>query len=217
MTEVRRTFHEELAKLREELVEMGLLAESMVEQAVEALRDRDLALAASIVAQDARVDSLDSDIEKRCLWFLASQQPNTRDLRFISASFRMTSDLERIGDHAVDMSKVCRKLAPGTDVDIIIPLADLATEQLKRSLSVLNAYDADVLVKIFEQDPEIDNAFRAMREKLLDDAPVAPAATSLGYIILLVVSLERIAHHAVHIAERIHFVETGKLEVPRRE
>lgn len=221
MTEIRRTFHEELAQLRNELLEMGTLAETMVDEAVQALFGHDQPLAASVVAQDARLDSLDNDVERRCLWLIASQQPNTRDLRFISAAFRMTSDLERIGDHAVDIARVSQKIAPTVSVETEIgELAKLARQQLARSLAALRSYDIDQVSQVFAADDAIDDAFRSMREQLLDTAPstdsiTAGAGNATGYFLLVVVSLERIAHHATHIAERLNFVETGQLEIPR--
>lgn len=220
MTEIRRTFHEELTHLQQELVSMGELASEMLDNALEALQTHDGALAASVVAQDARLDSLDADVERRCLWLIASQQPNTRDLRFLSAAFRMTSDLERVGDHAVDIAKITRKLASHARVDPeILSLAAKSREQWRQSTSLLETYDEAAATAVINAEAVIDDAFRTTRERLLDSAPSAdapgPAGNSSGYFLLALVSLERISHHAVHIAERLHFVETGQLQIPR--
>jgi phosphate transport system protein len=220
MTEVRRTFHEELTQLRDELLEMGSLADAMVDEAVRALFERDKPLAASVVAQDARLDSLNRDVEQRCLWMIATQQPNTRDLRTISAGFRMTTDLERIGDHAVDIAKISQKIADGIPVQKEIgELARLAQQQLKLSVGALSKYEAATISQILTEDVAIEDAFYETRERLLDSAPDTDAqggtSNASGYLLLIVVSLERIAHHAAHIAERLNFIETGHLEIPR--
>ena len=209
----RQTFHEELAALDRQLMEMGTAAERMVGSAVNALRDGDVALAESVLDQDEAVDAMDQDIEARCMRMLALQAPVARDLRQIGTVLKVITDVERIGDHAVDIAKIARRFArqlhgsrPLVDVT---PLADMARDLLCRSLDALTRRDTELALQVVAEDDQIDETFQSLRDALFN-VPEAGTATA-SYTLLAMVYLERIADHAVNIAERVPYVETGHM------
>ena len=211
--ETRHTFHEELAALDRQLLEMGTAADRMVGSAVRAMREGDVALAESVLEQDEVVDDMNRDIEVHCMRLLALQAPVARDLRQIGTTLRVITDVERIGDHAVDIAKIARRFArqlhgsrPLVDVT---PLAEMAQDLLRRSLDALVRRDTGLAAHLVAEDDHIDAAFQSLREALFA-VPDAGAATA-SYTLLAMVYLERIADHAVNIAERVNYVETGQL------
>jgi phosphate transport system protein len=216
MPQTRQQFHEELVGLDRQLLQMGDLVSRMTTQAVDALRDADAAAAEAVIAADDAVDTLNRDIEASCMRLLALQQPVARDLRQIGTALKVITDLERIGDHAVDIAKIGRKFAqqllssrPLIDVG---PLAEMAQVMLSRSLALLRR-DVRLARQICADDDRVDAEFKALREQLFGLSQNDPSFTPrVAYMLLAVVYLERIADHATNIAERVHYVETGVLE-----
>lgn len=193
---------------------MGALTGTMLGQAVEAVQRSDALLAETVLSQDDAVDEMDRRIEAQCIRLLALQQPMARDLRQIESALKVITDLERIGDHAVDIAKIARKLtqefylkAPLLDIG---PLALTAQTMLHQSLESLVRHDLELAIRVCDDDDHADDAFKALRDELLaltQDKPslVFPAS----YMLLAVVYLERIADHATNIAERVYYIETG--------
>ena len=216
MLGTRQTFHEELTLLEQQLLHMGRITGGMVADAVASLEQGDVFLAESVIEQDDAVDTLDADIETRCMRLLALQQPMARDLRQVGSALKVVTDLERIGDHAVDIAKISRKLAQYLFVRKQLvdvgPLAEMAQRMLSRSMEALVRHDAALTEEICAEDDRVDDLFKELREQLFglarEDASLSAAAS---YMLLVVVYLERIADHATNIAERVHYVETGSL------
>lgn len=214
MLSVRHSFHEELAALEQELLQMGTLTGDMLGQAVEAVQQSDVLLAEAVLAKDDLVDAMDRKIEAQCIRLLALQQPMARDLRQVESALKVTTDLERIGDHAVDIAKIARKLtqefylkAPLVDIG---PLAQMAQTMLHQSLQSLVRHDLALAVQVCEDDDQADAAFKKLREELLNLTQEQPTRIfPASYLMLAVVYLERIADHATNIAERVYYIETG--------
>jgi phosphate transport system protein len=214
MLNVRQSFHDQLAALEQELLQMGTLTGDMLGQAVEAIHQNDVALAEAVLAKDDAVDDMDRKIEAQCIRLLALQQPLARDLRQVESALKVTTDLERIGDHAVDIAKIARKLtqefylkAPLVDIG---PLANMAQTMVYQSLQSLVQHDLTLAAQVCDDDDQADAAFKHLREELLtltqqDPSRIFPAS----YLLLVVVYLERIADHATNIAERVYYIETG--------
>jgi len=193
---------------------MGTLTGTMVRQAVDALQQNDVILAQGVLSQDEAVDELDRKIEAQCIRLLALQQPMARDLRQIEGALKVITDLERIGDHAVDIAKIARKMTqefylkqPLLDVG---PLSQMALVMVHQSLEALVRHDLALAVKVCEDDDAVDDSFKALRDELLtltqrEPSHIFPAS----YLLLAVVYLERIADHATNIAERVYYIETG--------
>lgn len=217
MPETRQQFHEELAALDRTLLQMGDLAGRQVAQAVNALQHADAAEAEAVIMQDDAVDALNRDIETRCMRLLALQQPVARDLRQVGTALKVITDLERIGDHAVDIAKISRKFAQqlfaGRPLIDVGPLAEMAQTMLRQSLEALIRHDVPLARQICADDDRVDDEFKALREQLFSLSQNDPSFTPrVAYMLLAVVYLERIADHATNIAERVHYVETGALE-----
>lgn len=107
---IRQTFHEELELLEKQLLAMGRVCVGMVADAVESLQQANISLAEDVIQRDDEVDRADLDIETCCMRLLALQQPMAKDLRRIGTALKVITDLERVGDHAVDIAKISRKL-----------------------------------------------------------------------------------------------------------
>ena len=223
MPNIRQSFRDELAGLEQELLQMGTLTGSMLGQAVEAIHQNDVALAETVLAQDDDVDEMERRIEAQCIRLLALQQPMARDLRQVESALKVITDLERIGDHAVDIAKIARKLtqefylkAPLVDVG---PLAEMAQTMLALSLQSLVRHDLTLAVQVCDDDDLADAAFKSLREDLLELSQAEPSRIfPASYLLLVAVYLERIADHATNIAERVCYIETGERKtLGRRE
>ncbi|MBV9852558.1 MAG: phosphate signaling complex protein PhoU [Armatimonadetes bacterium] len=222
MPQTRQQFHEELAALDRQMLQMGTLVSRMMTQAVDALQQSDTAEAEAVLAQDDAVDAMNHDIEARCMRLLALQQPVARDLRLIGTAFKVITDLERIGDHAVDIAKISRKFSrqipAGKPLIDVGPLAAMAQAMLLQSLEALIRRDMTLARQVCADDDRVDDEFKALREQLFQLSQGDPSFTPrVAYTLLAVVYLERIADHATNIAERVHYVETGELEPLARE
>ena len=193
---------------------MGTLTADMLAQAVEAIHQNDVALAESVLAQDDAVDEMDRKIEAQCIRLLALQQPMARDLRQVESALKVITDLERVGDHAVDIAKIARKLtqefylrAPLVDIG---PLAGIAGTMVRQSLQSLVRHDLELAVQVCDDDDQADDLFKRLREELLTLTQNEPARVfPASYLMLAIVYLERIADHATNIAERVYYIETG--------
>lgn len=193
---------------------MGTLTGDMLDQAVAAIQHSDVLLAEAVLVKDDLVDEMDRKIEAQCIRLLALQQPMARDLRQVESALKVTTDLERIGDHAVDIAKIARKLtqefyfkAPLVDIG---PLAGMAFAMLNGSLQSLVRHDLALALKVCNDDDEVDAAFKQLREELLALTQQEPARIfPASYLLLVIVYLERIADHATNIAERVYYIETG--------
>ncbi len=222
MLMTRQNFHDELAGLEQRLMAMGSLCVSMVADSVASLQQSDVILAEDVIRRDDEVDTADLDIEMHCMRLLALQQPMARDLRKIGTALKVITDLERVGDHAVDIAKISRKLTlqlfvrqPLVDIG---PLALMANKMLNQSLESLIRHDTVLAEQICADDDLVDDTFKDLREQLIgltqrDATLTAPAS----YMMLAVVYLERVADHATNIAERVHYIETGRLKPLARE
>jgi phosphate transport system protein len=195
---------------------MGSYVAQMLSVAMQALVRQDVALARHAIDMDDAADQMDLQIEHKCMRLLALQQPMSRDLRIIGTGLKVITDLERIGDYAVDVAKVARRLA---DEPYFRPLQDLprmstAVEWMVREC--IHAYvdhDLDLVMEVIARDDEVDDCYDRIFTELLTvmerDPTVIRQATWLLHVGRF---LERIADHAVNVAERVYYVETGELK-----
>mgnify|MGYP001770742050 CR=1 FL=1 len=215
MSVVRHAFDEELQLLQNELLAMGSYVEQMLDHAVQSLCNRDEELAKEIVRRDDDVDEMDVNIEMHCLRLLALQQPMARDLRLIGTVLKTITDLERIGDHSVDIAKAAVHLKdyPNVITLVDVPLMkEKVCAMIRGSLDSFTQHDLEMAYDVCEMDNEVDKLYRRMRRAIISAMQISPTNLEACTLMLLVIYyLERCADHAVNVAERVVFVETGVL------
>lgn len=215
MAVTRVMFEEELETLRHRLLEMGSDADAMVERAVRALTTQNVEIAEMVIQSDDALDSLDVQIEADCMRLIALQQPMARDLRLIGTALKVITDLERIGDHAVDIAKVARKLARDTFYKPLVDLPRMAERvrvMLKNAMAAFVNHDLKMVDTVVRADDEVDTLFHQLRDELHAVMRNNPSlVVQASYLLFVAHYLERIADHTVNIAERVYYVETGDL------
>jgi len=215
---LRQQYMEELQMLEHDLLEMGSRVEAMSAHAVEALSQINTAKAMQVIQSDDDIDERDLAIETRCLKLLALQQPMAGDLRVIGTAMKMITDLERVGDLAVDIAKITLKIERemGRADTVDIPrMATVARAMLRTSLEAYVKRDMAIVEQVCVQDDDVDALYRELREELFDDMREHPEnVVSDSWLLLAIHHVERIADHAVNIAERVAFMVTGELKHP---
>jgi phosphate transport system protein len=210
----RHHFEEELQALKNRLLTMGALVEERVHQAVRALIDRQLEEAEQVIRSDQDVNTLQIEIDDRCLKLLALQQPIATDLRLITAAMKINADLERIGDQAVNVAENVIKLLPQAPLKPLIDIprmAELAEKMTRDALDAFVRKDPELARNVLQRDDEVDNlkdqVFRELLTYMMADPGTIQRALAL---ILISRNLERIADHATNIAEDVIFLVEAK-------
>lgn len=209
-----RHFHAELETLKSHLVSMSGIAEENVRLAVEALLDRDLAKAQEVLLRDDKLDELELTIDDLAINLLALQQPMAKDLRFITAAMKIGNDLERVGDHAVNIAEELEflmKTAPVPMLPELEEMARLATEMLSDALNAFISGDSRLAREVVERDDRVDdlheNNFRILLTHMMED----PRKITAGMDLFLVSgNIERIADLATNVAEEVVFFVEGR-------
>ena len=205
----------ELEKLKEQVLKMGGFVESAIQKSIKALVERDRDLALSVIAGDAIVNAYDVEIEEDCIRLLAIWQPTGSNLRFITTAIKIITDLERMGDLAVDICERTLELLeePQLKPYIDIPrMAEASQKMLKDSLDAFVARDADLAVKVCAADDFVDNLnqqiFNELLVYMLQDPKNIARAVRLTYVAKY---LERVGDHATNIAEMVVYMVKGKV------
>ncbi len=214
MTETHRHFHEELADLRQRLVEMSAAAEAALSAAVDALLEFDQDLANAIIVGDREIDARETDIEERCVAMLALHQPMARDLRMLTSSMRIANDLERVGDHAVNIAQSAMRIVKARPIvpePEIVEMARLTRQMLSDAIDAFIRGDAVAGREICRRDDQVDALNRSVFRILLTHMMENPRMISTGMEIFLVSrNLERVADLATNVAEDVVFLVEGK-------
>ncbi|MBF6569308.1 MAG: phosphate signaling complex protein PhoU [Candidatus Binataceae bacterium] len=209
-----RQYEEELRGLRAGLIKMGGLVESQIAEAIGALVDRDSAHARAVIARDAEVNRMDIETDQRCLNLLALHQPAASDLRFITTGLKTTTDLERIGDNAVNICERALELNEEAQLKpyIDIPrMASIAQSMVKDSLDAFMRNDTALAEQVIARDDEVDQLNYQIYRELLSFMAEDPHTITVATRVLFVSKyLERIADHATNIAEMVVFMVDGK-------
>lgn len=218
---MERRFHQELEALKELLLRMGGAAEAVVYKAVESLKRRDVALAREVFEDDKHLDQMEIEIEERVVSLLALQQPMAGDLRFLTSALKISNDLERVGDHAVNIAEGSVKLAeePQLKPYIDIPrMADLALTMLREALDAFVRRDSDTARRICRRDDVVDDLnrqlFRELVSYMIEDPQTVGRALEL---IRVAHNLERVADMATNVAEEVVFIAEARIIKHRHE
>ena len=204
---VVRHFQEELEALQGRLLEMGGLAEERVRAAVQSLGDRDIAAIDRVLRGDEPINELHVEIDNRCFKLLALHQPMATDLRAIVAAVKINTDLERVGDLAVNIAEAARRYATHPPVKKLIDIPQMGDIAQTMLHDALDSYVRRDTVLVLNEDDRLDGLktqiFRELLGYMLDDpATVEPALD----LILISRHLERIGDHATNIAEDVIFM-----------
>jgi phosphate transport system protein len=210
-----RHFHDQLSTLKQRLLEMSERAEALVDLSVDGLLTRDQAKADAVIADDQYIDALENQVEQLAISLLALQQPMARDLRFIVAAIKISSDLERVGDHAVNIAQSTSRLiamrstiTPGPEIE---DMARRARTMLAEALDAFVRADGALGRAVCKADDQVDalhdSVFRILLTHMMSDPRLINQALEL---LLVSRNLERVADLATNIGEDAVFLAEGK-------
>jgi len=209
-----RPIDQELDHLRGRLLHMASLVERAIAQALTSLVKPDTELARRTIEADREVDQLEVEIEEECIRLLALRQPLAGDLRFISRALKITTDLERIGDLAVNICERALELAeePPLKPYIDIPrMAEMAQSMVRRALEAFVQKDAELALQVCRDDQMVDNleeqVFRELLTFMIEDPRTVTRAMRISFVSKY---LERIADHATNVAENVVYIVEAK-------
>ena len=212
--DAHRHFHDELSHVKVRLLTMSGEAEAAMGLAVEALLERDLAKAHRVISSDRIIDQMELEVEAQCINLLATQQPMARDLRMLTSALKIANDLERVGDHAVNIAQSAERLAqarPITPEPEIIEMARLARGMLSDAIEAFIRGDAAAGRDVCRRDDKVDalhdSVFRILLTHMMEDPHMIGAGMDL---FLVSRNLERVADLATNIGEDVVFLVEGK-------
>lgn len=212
---MHRHFDEDLQALKLDLLTMGGRVEAIIQKSVESLRRRDAVLAEEVFGDDRAIDRLEIDIDERCIGLLALRQPMAIDLRFITGALQIGHDLERVGDHAVNIAESAKRLAVEPELKPLVDIprmAQLSAGMLREALDAFVRGDAGTARRLMRRDDEVDNlnrqVFRELVSYMIEDTRTITRAMEL---ILVARNLERVADLATNIAEEVVFIAEARI------
>ena len=212
---MQRHFHEELEGLKQTLLAMGGLVEDQIRRAMRALLERDDVIAQEVIDRDRQVNTYDVEVDEQCVNLLALHQPAASDLRFITTTMKIVTDLERIGDQAVNIAQRALELnrEPQLKPYIDLPrMADRAQRMVKESLDAFVAGDTALARQVCGEDAEVDALKEQIFRELLTFMMEDPRTVSRAIRVILISRfLERVADHATNIAEMVIYLVEGKM------
>jgi phosphate transport system protein len=213
---LRHSLESEQRQVRDLVLEMGEMVDVAIAHATRALLDRDVEMAAQVIIGDAAVNSRQAEVHEHCLSVILTQAPVARDLREILGFLHMSDELERMGDHCVNVARIGRNLADLPPLRAPIDLAVLSrtvAAQVRDMLNALVGRDIDRAREIAARDDRVDRIYHRIVDDILQlmvaDTRDVYAGTQL---ILVAMNLERIADRVTNLAEDLVFLETGNVE-----
>lgn len=211
---MRTKFDEQLHMLNQEMMHMGSMIEDKIQKAIEALIGQNSVLAKEIMEADNEVDREQKKIENICFNLLMQQQPVARDLRVISAAMKMVTDMERIGDHAADISEMTVMMASEPYAVDLSDIKKMASETVLMLIRSIEAYVEKDMLKaqsVIDHDDIVDELFNKVKQELIEMIQKNPAVSEQAADMLMVAKyFERIGDHATNLAELIIFALDDK-------
>ena len=211
---MRNRFDRQLSTLNDELIEMGSMIEKSIETAIKALVNQDVDLARHAIEADEEIDRQERIIEDLCLKLLLQQQPVAKDLRLISSALKMITDMERIGDHASDISEITIALADQPYIKKLEHIQQMAKETMIMLVGSIEAFvdkDLKKANEVIKRDDVVDDLFDKVKKELIqmihENADKSEQAADL---LMVAKYMERIGDHATNISEWVIFSITGE-------
>ncbi|MCG2722799.1 MAG: phosphate signaling complex protein PhoU [Thermodesulfovibrionales bacterium] len=208
-------FDDELIAVKAKVLKLGLMVETAIRDSVNALVERDSELAKEVIKNDHLVNALDVSIDEECVRLIALRQPMARDLRLITTAMKITTDLERMGDLAVNIAERALELNEEPQLkpfENIPKMAAITQSMVKDALDAFVAGCSRLPYEVIKKDDEVDDLnvrnFNELLSLMLQDPKIIPLAVKRTYIAKY---LERIADHATNIAEMIIYMCKGKM------
>lgn len=216
---MRNRFDRQLLELNNELIHMGSLIEKAIEMGISALVKQDVKKAEEAIKFDAEIDQQEKAVETLCMKLLLQQQPVAKDLRLISAALKMITDMERIGDHAADISEMTILMSDSAyersdiNIDIVKEMAKETTDMVIKSVDAFVNKDLELARWVLKQDDVVDALFDDFKHQLIikinENVKNGEQATDM---LLVSKYFERIGDHATNIAEWVIYSITGEHE-----
>ena len=209
---MRNYFDRQLGTLHVELIKMGSLCEEAITLSTQALNEKDRTLREKVFLTDSEIDQKEREIEDLCMRLLLQQQPVAGDLRTVSAAMKMISDMERIGDQAADIAELSRYIVPyeSKNKKTLLKMAEAAVHMVTESVNAFVKNDQDLAQKVIGDDDAVDQLFEDVNKELMNQIQAGEVDAGLSLDLLMVAKyLERIADHAVNIAEWVIYSITG--------
>jgi len=218
---MRRTFHQKLKEITEDVLAMGSLVQDAVHNSIEALLKMDPQLAEEIIKNDERINEYDISIEEKCIVLQAEHQPVAVDLRFLHSVSILIKNLERIGDLAVNIAKIVRRLSREEEkkhldkdiIDLLVEMGNLVKPELARALEAFKNRDARLASKLGKSDDAVDEIQKIIFKKLFTSQKGEEDIKFVTNIALASRYLERIGDQSVNIGERVLYFLTGDYSV----
>ena len=211
---MRNRFDRQLVQLNNELIEMGGMIEKAISDTVKALVNQDIELASNVIEYDEEIDHQEREIGQLCLKLLLQQQPVAKDLRLISAALKMITDMERIGDHATDISEITIELSKESYIKKLGHIQQMAKETMVMLVQSVEAFvnkDMDKARTVIVHDDVVDDLFNKVKAELIamihEDVNAGEQASDL---LMAAKYFERIGDHATNISEWVIFSITGQ-------
>ncbi len=212
----RTAFHRELEHVQEEVLVLGSMVEKAVLRSVDALRNRDSATARIIEAEDVLINKKRFEIEEASLMLIATQQPMASDLRRLAAVLQIVTDLERMGDYASGIARICIDIGDQPHIKPLIDIprmAEKSVSMLRRSLDAFIERDVAAAESIAREDDEVDDLYQQVYRELLTIMLANPRTIDQATRLLWAAhNLERVADRVQNICERVVFVVTGRMQ-----
>ncbi|MFQ6121047.1 MAG: phosphate signaling complex protein PhoU [Methanosarcinales archaeon] len=209
----REQYHKELKELKQDILKIGELTIIAVRNAVLSLKEQNEELATKVIKGDHEIDDLGLSIEKKCMRLIALQQPMARDLRMIVSALKIIIDIERIGDLALEISKIAIATigTPHIKPLIDIPrMSEIICEMMKDAMIAFDSYDVDLAYKTAKRDDEVDALFDQTRRELITYMIEDPKKiTNASHLQFTVRYLERMGDHVTNICESVIYMITG--------
>lgn len=211
---MRNDFDKQLNELNDEMMKMGTFIENAIQLAISALVNQDVEKAKQAIAFDNQIDDQERTIEKQCLKLLLQQQPVARDLRVISAALKMITDMERIGDHASDISEITIMLAKVKNLKLLSQINEMAKETTYMVIKSVEAFvqrDVHLAGKVIKEDDRVDQLFSELKGEIIHLINISKEDGEQATDLLMIGKyFERIGDHATNIAEWVIFSITGE-------
>ncbi|WP_099352262.1 phosphate signaling complex protein PhoU [Fredinandcohnia onubensis] len=211
---IRTTFDKDLDHLKELLVEMVNLSKTAVEKSVQSLAHQDIELAEQIIKDDQKINELEEQIDSIIIQLIAQQQPVASDLRAIIAGLKISSDIERIGDLAVNIAKSTIHIGDGPLIKPIVDIPKMAEKALDMLNNVIKAYiekDINLAIQTAKADDEVDELYGKIIKELLELMPSNPnSINQITQLAFISRHIERVADHTTNMAEHIIYMVKAK-------